>query len=214
MKGLIILFFSLLFLVIGLNYVLPYLQKPSSISIEDRRSGLDMVEKNYGHQIDSCAALFEISPAYLKALAMLECGGRKIFEHRFEPHVYEKLKKVKSGQLDNYENVTTAMLADASDDALKNLASSWGPFQLMGYKCTLLNINVKDIRGEDAVYWGTKWISLSYGNYLKKKEYRHAFHIHNAGSPFPLIGKARTHAPDYVPRGIKYMAYYGENIAK
>lgn len=207
LKGLFILFLILLAATATIVYLIPYLQR-KEINIEDRKSGPEMVTKNYGRAIDSCAAIFEVSPEFLKALCMLECGGRKVFEERFEPHVYEKLKKVKFGTMENFEHVTPAMLADANDDALKNLASSWGPFQLMGYKCLLLDIKVKDIRGADAVYYGTKWIELTYGNYLKKKKYRDAFHIHNTGMPHPAIGSPRTYDPDYCARGLKYMAYF------
>lgn len=208
LKGLFILFLILALAVATIVYIIPYFQNKKNINIEDRKSGLEMVSKNYGNAIDSCAALFNLSPQYLKALCMLECGGRKVFDHRFEPHVYEKLKKVKNGQLENYEHVTQAMLIEANDDALKNLASSWGPFQLMGYKCLLLDIKVKDIRGENAVYFGTKWIDMTYGDYLKNKKYRDAFHIHNSGIPYPAIGKPRTYDADYCPRGLKYMEYF------
>ncbi|MES2617245.1 MAG: hypothetical protein V4613_05165 [Bacteroidota bacterium] len=211
LKGLFILFLILALAVATVIYIIPYFQNKKNINIEDRKSGLEMVAKNYGNTIDSCATLFKLSPQYLKALCMLECGGRKVFDQRFEPHVYEKLKKVKTGQLENYEHVTQAMLLEANDDALKNLASSWGPFQLMGYKCLLLDIKVKDIRGDNAVYFGTKWIDMTYGDYLKNKKYRDAFHIHNTGIPYPSLGKPRTYDADYCPRGLKYMEYFKIN---
>lgn len=207
LKGLFILFLILALAAATIIYIIPYLQK-REINIEDRKSGLEMVSKNYGTAIDSCAVIFDISPQYLKALCMLECGGRKVFDQRLEPHVYDKLKKVKFGTLENYEHVTKEMLEDANDDALKNLASSWGPFQLMGYKCLLLGIKVKDIRGENSVYFGTKWIELTYGNYLKKKKFKDGFHIHNTGSPHPAIGLPRTYDKDYCLRGLKYISYF------
>lgn len=207
LKGLFILFLILAMAVATVIYLIPYIQK-KKINREDRKTGLEMVTKNYGQQIDSCAALFEISPEYLKALCMLECGGSKVIDQRLETHIYHKLKKVKFGTLENFEHVTQAMLEDANDDALKNLASSWGPFQLMGYKCLLLGIKVKDIRGDNAVYFGTKWIDMTYGEYLRKNRYKDAFHIHNAGSPFPSNGIPRTYSRDYCPRGLKYMGYF------
>src|SRR6478735_5029784 len=104
LKGLFILFLILALAAATVIYIIPYFQNKKNINIEDRKSGLEMVAKNYGNTIDSCATLFKLSPQYLKALCMLECGGRKVFDQRFEPHVYEKLKKVKNGQLENYEN--------------------------------------------------------------------------------------------------------------
>jgi hypothetical protein len=210
-KPLLILVLLLCLATCVIVYVLPRMSSKVYVSPEDRRSGTTQVIKNYGADIDSVATTFNISASYLKALCMLECGGRKIFQHRFEPHVYRKLKKVKFGDLSNYEHVLPEMLSDANDEALKNLASSWGPFQLMGYKCLLLDIKVRDIRGKDAVYYGVKWIDMTYGKYLKEGRYKDAFHIHNTGQSFPSNGVSRTYDPDYCARGLKYMNYFNEN---
>lgn len=172
-------------------------------------SGLEQVEINYGKNIELAAKTFDLPPHFLKALCMLECSGRKVVKPRFESHVYKKLKKVKEGTLSNYEHVTPEMLRDASDDALRNLASSWGPFQLMGYKCLLLNIKIADIRSDDAVYWGVKWINETYGNLLRKGKYKDAFHIHNTGRPHPA-GMPNTYDPNYITKGMKYMNYFNK----
>ena len=102
------------------------------------------------------------------------------------------------------------MLKDASDDALRNLATSWGPFQLMGYKCFELGIKVSDIRGESSIDWSVKWISDSYGNYLKNERYADAFHIHNTGRPIPKSGRHLTYNKDYVEKGLDYMNYFND----
>ena len=104
--------------------------------------------------------------------------------------------------------ITHEMIADASDEALKNLAKSWGPFQLMGYKCLHLDVKVKDLRGDDALDWGAKWIKLEYGHLLRKKRYKDAFHYHNTGKTYPKSGIPKTHDPKYVDNGLKYMAYF------
>lgn len=176
-------------------YALPVLRPGQSFGPEDTKGGPDMVLKNYGAAIDSAANVFGVSSSYLKALCLLECSGKKKFQQRFEEHVYRKLKKVKFKELSNYEHVTPEMLQDANDEALKNLASSWGPFQLMGYKCLLLDIKIRDIRGDDAVFYGVKWIDLTYGETLKEKKFKDAFHIHNTGSPFPSNGSPKPMTP-------------------
>lgn len=165
-------------------------------------------ETNYGKEIERAAKEFDIPANYLKALASLECSGNKPPGKRFERHVYHKLKKVKAGTLSKFENLTHNMLKNTPDDALKNLATSWGPFQLMGYKCIHLGVYVKDIRGEKAVWWGTKWIKETYGNYLKSKRYSDAFHIHNTGREYPKLGKTKTHDPNYVSNGLKFMQFF------
>lgn len=211
LKPLIITFFVLLLVTIALIYAIPSIQYKLHGSPEDKKGGKDMVLKNYGAAIDSAAAVFNINPSYLKALCMLECSGRKVFDQRFEPHVYRKLKSVKFNMLDNYEHVTPNLLLDASDDALKNLASSWGPFQLMGYKCLLLDIKVRDIRGDESVFYGVKWIDMTYGKYLRDGKYKDAFHIHNTGMPYPSNGVPRTYDPDYCQRGLELMKWFDEH---
>lgn len=170
--------------------------------------GPEAVLENYGKEIDQIAKEFKINPSYLKALCMLESSGRKPVPPRFEKHVYRRLLLVKKGINEQYEHVQSKHISDIDDEGLMNLASSWGPFQLMGYKCLLLDIKIKDIRGEESVYWGVKWIDMTYGKYLKENRYEDAFHIHNTGMPFPKNKKPRTYDPNYVESGKKWMKYF------
>ncbi len=112
---------------------------------------------------------------------------------------------MRDGVSTNFGTITHAQLKDASDQAIRNLASSWGPFQLMGYQCIELGIHVRDIRGEQALYWGMFWINKRYGRYVRQGKLRDAFHIHNTGRPFPLFGKPFTHNPAYVENGMMYV---------
>jgi hypothetical protein len=173
---------------------------------------LDRTMAHYSKEVTRQAAAYQLPAEYFLALIVLESSGRKIIPPRFEPHVYERLKQVQQGKRDSYEHVTPAHLADATDDALKNLASSWGPFQLMGYKCLLLDVKVKDIRGPEAVYWGIHWMNLTYGKELKAGKFKDAFHIHNTGRRYPLTGRPRTHDPAYVDRGLKYMKHFAKAL--
>lgn len=161
-------------------------------------------EKHYGKEVERLATLFNMPPEYFKALIVLECSGKKEVPPRFEKHIYERLKKVKQGKMKSYENIRAVDLKNASDEALRNLASSWGPFQLMGYKCLHLGVNVKDIRGEEALYWGFYWIDQTYGSYIRQKKFKEAFSIHNTGSP-----TGRTHNPEYATKGLAHMAHFG-----
>lgn len=172
---------------------------------------LERTEINYGREVDRVAQNMGYEPSYFKALIVLECSGRKKFKPRFENHVFEKLKKVRDKKKHNYNGITHAMIHDASDDALRNLATSWGPFQLMGYQVIPLDLNIADIRGKDAIYWGMQWIKKRYGKRLKKEQYKDCFHIHNTGRPYPAFGGPRTHDPKYVDKGLKYMTYFQEN---
>ena len=167
-------------------------------------------QENYGAEIDKLAAQFELSPEYLKSLIILECSGLKNIKPRYERHIYKRLVNVREKKLARLENVTPSHLNDATDDALKNMARSWGPFQIMGYKCIWLDIQLKDLRGENSLYWAVKWIDLTYGDYIRKGRFKDAFHIHNTGQPYPSAGPPRTYDPKYVENGLMYMKYFAD----
>lgn len=163
---------------------------------------------NYGTEIDITANRYNLSAPFLKSLCALESSGKSRPGSRFEPHVYERLKKLKRGQIHKYDGLYPADLANSSDDALRNLATSWGPFQLMGYKCLELGISVKDLRGNKSVEHSVNWISKSYGYLIRAKKYEDAFHYHNTGRVVPSFGRYLTHDKSYIPRGVKYMKYF------
>jgi hypothetical protein len=170
------------------------------------------VEKNYGDEINKAAEAFDIDRNYLKALCLLESSGELPAGKRFEKKVYNDLKQLRARKIKKYSGLTPAMIKNASDEALKNLATSWGPFQLMGYQCLLVGVKVQDIRGDSTVYFSVKWIKQTYGDYLAKRRYADAFHIHNTGIPVPKNGKYRTYHPEYVPRGLKLMQLFRDNF--
>ena len=175
------------------------------------RAGFSSVIDNYSAEVNDAALKFDLPYGYLMALIQLECSGIKPAGERFEPHVYRRLQEVRDGKRKNYENITPAHLYNASDAALKNLATSWGPFQLMGYKCILLNVKIRDIRGDKGVYHGANWIDITYGDRLRRGEYKDCFHIHNTGRSYPRVGLPATHDPQYVPRGLAGISRYNSN---
>lgn len=186
-----------------------YMEAPKGVTYDETApESVLRTQKNYGAEVDRLAKEFDLSPEFLKALIILECSGLQNVKPRFERHIYHRLLNVKSGKLDHYENITPKDLKDASDDALKNMAKSWGPFQIMGYKCIWLDIPLSDLRGDKAVYWGVKWIDMTYGEYIRRGQFRDAFHIHNTGRPYPDSGPPKTYDPKYVQNGLMYMKYF------
>ena len=180
--------------------------------ISPTEGGYEAAIKNYGREIKILAGQFDLSKDFLMALIMLESSGRAEVPSRFEPAVYQKLKDIQHHKLASLESIIYSDIADASDDALKNLASSWGPFQLMGYKCLHLDVKIKDLRGVNSLYWGVYWIDRTYGDYIRKGRYADAFHIHNTGHPIPKNGKYKTYDPNYIKNGLEYMEYFKENF--
>jgi hypothetical protein len=189
----------------ALGIVLPENPKPIGVST------LEWCEQNYGEQIREISAEMELPHDYLMALAVLECSGEKPSGQRFERHVFNELMKVKEGKRKKYEMATREKLESLDEEEIRALATSWGPFQLMGYKVFELDISIEDLdNDEDACYQGARWIKKQYGRYLKKSKWKDAFHIHNTGKRFPLSGKPQTHDPYYVADGVRYMKYFGQ----
>jgi hypothetical protein len=173
------------------------------------RMVLNRTYENYKDSVLKVANKFDISASYLLALIALECSGRTDIPARFEPHVYRRLQELQSGSRKQMERVKTETISDASPEALKNMASSWGPFQIMGYKCVELDgTNVIDLRSERAIHFGGVWINKNYGELLREQRFKDAFHFHNTGKLYPRIGPPRTFHPEYVANGLKYQKYF------
>ena len=198
--------------VVGLTALFLFLKYCSHTPPQPQDTGYDAAIGNYSHDIKILAHQFNLSPEYLMAVIMLECSGRKDVPPRFEQGVYNKLLEVKQQRRASLESITYRDLSDATDEALRNLASSWGPFQLMGYKCLHLGIKIRDLRGNNSLYFGVKWIDATYGDYVRQGKYADAFHIHNTGRPVPKSGKYFTYDPKYVPNGLQYMKYFKEHM--
>ena len=143
------------------------------------------------------------------AIIMLASSGVRNPQPRFEPYIYRKLKAVQQGKLKKFEGITQRELYWLSDRQLRRLATSWGPFQIMGYKIYHLGISSPDeLNNRNAIKYGIQWINQDYGWLLRQHRYKDAFHYHNTGHVFPKDGKPRTTSPDYVYRGLKYMQIF------
>jgi len=182
---------------------LPVNPRPAGVS------DLEWCERNYQDEIAALSKTYQVSYPYLMALIVLECKGNRPAGHRYERHVYERLRQLREGKLERYEALRQHHLSGLDDHALKAMASSWGPFQIMGYKAVALEVPVATLRNEStAAEIGVRWIHAEYGHFLAKKKFRDAFHYHNTGKRFPLSGLSQTHNPYYVSDGIRYMEYY------
>lgn len=185
------------------------------LPIDPRPAGLsDMqwCEKNYKDEVAELAKNYQVSYPYLMALIVLECGGDKPAGHRYEKHIFKKLERLKEGKIKKFENIAAEDLVPLDKEGLENLSTSWGPFQLMGYKAIPLGVSVADLRSEKtATEISVRWIKQEYGHFIAKKKWKDAFHYHNTGQRFPLSGRSKTHNPYYVSDGIKYMKYFAQH---
>ena len=91
------------------------------------------------------------------------------------------------------------------DATLRQLATSYGPLQIMGYNCLDMGVNIDRLKGEESLKYAMRWSARRYGQYLKDGDYRNAFHIHNTGQPHPKGVFPRTHHVYYVRDGMAYL---------
>jgi hypothetical protein len=191
-----------------------WLQNKFGITLpEDPRppgvNDLEWCERNYKEEMKALSAKYDVPYAYLMALTVLECSGNKPAGNRFEKHIMRRLEKIQSGNSMRFEGIKTEHLKELNEEGLKNLATSWGPFQLMGYKVFHLDAVVNDLRDEEsAAEIGVQWIKKEYGHFLSKGRFKDAFHYHNTGDRFPLSGRPKTHDPYYCSNGLKFMKYF------
>ena len=202
-KIIFILTYTLIFAIISSKIYKEY-KSPNL----DYKGGFDMANVNYYKTIDSLAHVFKLPTNYLMALIMLESSGKKKVSIRFEERIFKQLLLTKKGLISNFEQVTTEDLELFSEKELKKLASSYGPFQIMGYKAFELKIPFSTLIGKKHLYWCIKWINSNYGDFIRNGEYKNAFHIHNTGTKYPINGVSTTYDPNYVENGLKYMAYF------
>ena len=206
--------------VLGLVYAYLHYQTGTNNSYRDAyiRDSLEITPwekvklersfRNYKDKIVQECQQNKLSPAYFLALATLESSGKKYPKKRFEKKVYYHLKGVRDGRYRTFGSIRRKHLKGLSDGAIRNLATSWGPFQLMGYQAYELGVYVSDIRGKESVKHGVRWCNNRYGKYLKKSDFINCFHIHNTGKPHPKNGKPFTYDPKYVHKGMRYIKYF------
>ena len=186
------------------------------ISVEkaSKKGGVTQAIKNYKILVDSLSEIFNLPPDYLMAVIMLESSGRKKVPVRYEDGIYQQLKLLQNGKIKNFENLKKSDLKGVKDKTLKAMACSYGPFQIMGYKKYILKIPLDSLTGKNNVFYAIKWINLSYGDMLRKNEFKDAFHFHNTGKRHPDVGGPQTHDPSYVSNGLKYQKYFKNVIYK
>ncbi|MEQ9362698.1 MAG: hypothetical protein RIF32_00560 [Leptospirales bacterium] len=160
-------------------------------------------------EIAQAAKGTDLRPEYIAALISIESSppGNRDSE-RFEPNVYRHLLKLKQdgtswGGLDRKD------VLKYSDDQLKELATSYGLVQIMGYHCIDLGCDVAELKGDYQLQWAAAYMQFHYAKQARQRDWNACFRIHNTGRP-----NGRPHRSDYVERGLIRMQYYREWMKK
>ena len=156
-------------------------------------------------EIARAAAGTAVSPAYMAALISIESsppGNRE--SERFEPNVYRRLKELKY-EGTAWGGLNRKDLARYNDAGLRQLATSYGLVQIMGYHCIEMGCEVSELKGDYQLQWAAVYMQNHYEKHARQRQWSQCFRIHNTGRP-----DGRPHRSDYVERGLARMQYYEE----
>ncbi len=162
-----------------------------------------------------------IQPAFIAGLVGNEAGKNRAGEivrqaTRFEPHVYRALVSIRDNgyrmsngrRVNHYNKIIQADIRDASDLAIRALATSYEATQIMGWHVVKnLHCTIADLRNPDKHFFYTvKLLQLhGYVRSLTEIEMDREMREWNTGSE---VG--RTYHPNYVPSARKLREAYRE----
>jgi hypothetical protein len=208
-------FFWIILLTLGCIACLTYITW-WQLSLRTNKNDIEVnfaikkVNANYGRRVELLARRLGLPADYFKALILLECSANYPPGSRYEAHVFAQLLAVKEGNIPIYSGIRKVHLQGYSKRTLQQMATSWGPLQIMGYHAIHLGIHIDELKGEQSLYHGMVWAKKNYGHLLKRKAYRDAFHFHNTGKLYPKRGDPLTHDRYYVGNGLLYMKKLAE----
>lgn len=145
----------------------------------------------------------DISPNYLAALISLESHPPgNASSSRFESSIYKRLLDLKHDGR-RFGIISRRKVSALNDEELREMATSYGLTQIMGYHCLYLGCSIEDLKGEYHLQWAVAWMEQNYRGLPGKRDWEGCFRIHNTGHP--AGSPARK---DYVERGLIRMDMY------
>lgn len=179
------------------------------------------IHSKYGSWINQASAGTRFPPALLAALTANESGLDE-GAARFEPGVYESLSFVVIGKRPEYEGIGALDLTKYLENltpaatvlSMVNLATSWGPTQVMGWQALkrgypiaeLTNLETHYLRAVDILRDTAKEfpaIVAPAGVQVAPGGWQAWFHCWNAGNP-----TGKTFDPNYPANGVRRLALY------
>ena len=127
---------------------------------------------------------------------------------RFEPEVYGHLVRVQVGMETYYGSLKRADLRNLSDEALRGLATSWGPTQIMGYNAIAHGVDYLALDTPPVSMELTVKIILDDARRFRldpSKDFGALLKCWNTGGP-----SGKTFDPLYVLKGMQRLRLYAE----
>lgn len=175
----------------------------------------EKIRLNLHTQIVTATTRTIVRDDFLAGLISVENAQLNPHASRYEAHVFRQLCNVRSNARfwnRTYNGVTQKQLRGMSDDAVANLARSWGLTQVMAYH-TINNlrdesgnpITVAELRGSRHLHYAVQFMSRSdvAMRQLKNHDYPGVLRIWNTGSP-----TGKTHDAYYVQNALGVMKAY------
>lgn len=124
---------------------------------------------------------------------------------RFEPGVFHKLTAVRDGLMSRWSGIVTRDLNGLSDAAIRNLATSWGMTQIMGWHLIHnLKGTIQDLRDPDKhLHFTVQLLVLTASVHLKNGRFDNVLRIWNTGS-----ANGKTYHDDYVDNALLVKKHY------
>lgn len=168
---------------------------------------MQRIHERWGGLITEACKYSSIPQEFLAALIANESGGDPQAK-RFEPGVYKHLSAVREGRESRYGNLTRAELLPLDDSGLRNLASSWGLTQVMGYHVARRPGGIEILLDPKTHLNFALGMLAEFAERFSLHatlEFEELFHCWNTGSPYK-----ETYDPRYCERGLARMKIYAE----
>jgi hypothetical protein len=167
------------------------------------------IRERWGALIAEACRYSSIPQEFLAALIANESGGDPS-ARRFEKSIYNKFQNVLRGYATSYANLSKGDLGALSDSAIRDLATSWGLTQIMGYHVARRPGGIALLQNPETHLKFALGLLAEFADRFQLNvtlEFIELFHCWNAGAPYKP-----TCDPRYAERGLARMEIYRELI--
>lgn len=179
-------------------------------SSRESRNLAQQIFDRFGPAIDAAAAGSHVPADFLAGFVGVEAGKDKKGQivpaaTRFEPQVYARLRDVRDGKRAVWSGITRKDLAEALDLRLRELATSHGPAQIMGWHTIHdLRRSIGELSDPATMFiCAVELLEIVGGAFLRRGDWPAVMRIWNTGRP-----GGKTFDDDYVANALDVKTAY------